>query len=66
MAAQLKGVTVESNGNSATRSYGVYVQDGAVAQLEGCTVGGNTDSYYDTRGGRIEGVDPSLINDQGN
>ena len=59
--AQLKGVTVESNG-----SHGVYVQDNAVAQLEGCTVGGNIDSDYVTRGGgRIEGVDPSLINDHG-
>ena len=58
MDAQLKGVTVEGNGG-----YGIWVAgEGAVAELEACTVRGNTDDdYYTREGGRIEGVDPSLI-----
>ena len=41
--------------------YGVWVQD-EVAELEGCTVSGNKgDDYWTQGGGRIEGVDPSLI-----
>jgi hypothetical protein len=36
--------------------------EGAVVQLEGCTVRGNTYAdYFTQNGGRIEGVDPSLI-----
>ena len=68
----MTGVTVEGNGG-----YGVRVQSRGVAQLEACAVEGcgnasgdySTDhdvrivegAYRNGYGGRIEGVDPSLV-----
>ena len=54
----MKGVTVESN------RYALYVTgEGAVAQIEGCTVrDSKSHDYFTIKGGRIEGVDPSQIN----
>jgi len=47
----MKGVTVEGNGE-----HGFFAYDGAVVQLEGCSVGvtGNTKGDYGEDGGRIE------------
>ena len=42
--------------------HGVWAHGGGVAQLEGCAVSRNERGDYVTKGGgRIEGVDPSLI-----
>ena len=52
----MKGVTVEGNGEE-----GLRVKDGAVAQVQGCTVRENGVDYQALTGGRIEGIDQSLV-----
>eukprot|EP01046_Picozoa_sp_COSAG06_P029435 COSAG06_NODE_2728_length_6381_cov_2.712034_8_plen_57_part_00 len=51
----MKRVVVE-----CSKSAGIRVQEGAVAMLEDCTVRENHPDY-ETVGGRIEGIDQSLI-----
>eukprot|EP01046_Picozoa_sp_COSAG06_P118130 COSAG06_NODE_65266_length_257_cov_0.962025_1_plen_51_part_10 len=49
----MKSVTVEGNGQA-----GLRVNDGAVVQVQGCTMCNNKDGDYVTRdGGRIENLD---------
>jgi len=40
---------------------GVRVEEGAVVMLEGCTVRENGVDYQALTGGRIEGIDQSLV-----
>ena len=58
VSLQMTGVAVEGNSG-----LGGFAWDGGVAQLEGCAVSGNAGGDYGTYdgGGRIEGMDPSLI-----
>jgi hypothetical protein len=58
VVTQIKRVVVERN-----RSDGVRVAGAAsVAVLEGCTVRENRPDFETSDGGRIEGIDQSLIN----
>ena len=53
---QMKRAVIEHNENK-----GVRVEEGAVVMLEGCTVRENGVDYQALTGGRIEGIDQSLV-----